>query len=111
MIETALIAAPDRADNAVFGRPLLERLMINCERAGIRRFVIAAPREQYSHVARAMGRFKDSDSVSMVESFGEILNHQNAQELGIDPSLPCASFSGNLVFATSPLARILRPHP
>jgi phosphatidylglycerophosphate synthase len=110
LIETALIAAPDRADNAVFGRPLLERLMINCERAGIRRFVIAAPREQYSHVARAMGRFKDSDSVSMVESFGEILNHQNAQELGIDPSLPCVSFSGNLVFAKSQLARILNAH-
>ncbi|MGC1398598.1 hypothetical protein, partial [Candidatus Binatus sp.] len=85
MIETALIAAPDRADNAVFGRPLLERLMINCERAGIKRFVVAASRENYPDVARAMGRFKNSDTVSMVESFGEILNTQNARELGIDP--------------------------
>ncbi len=74
LIETALIAAPDRADNAVFGRPLLERLMINCERAGIKRFVVAAPREDFPDVMRAMGRFKNSDMVSMVESFGEILN-------------------------------------
>jgi phosphatidylglycerophosphate synthase len=110
VIETALIAAPDRAGNAVFGRPLLERLMINCERAGVKRFVVAAPREQYPDVARAMGRFGDSDAVSMVESFSEILNHRNAQELGIDPSSPCLSFSGNLVFAKSHLARILDAH-
>ena len=110
MIETALIAAPDRADNAVFGRPLLERLMINCERAGIRRFVVAAPRERYPDVARAMGRFKDSDTVAMVETFNEILNTRGAQELGIDPSAPCVSFSGNLVFAKSQLARILDAH-
>jgi phosphatidylglycerophosphate synthase len=110
VIETALIAAPDRADNAVFGRPLLERLMINCERAGIRRFVVATPRERYPDVARAMGRFKNSDTVAMVESFSEILNNRGAQELGIDPSAPCVSFSGNLVFAKSQLARILDAH-
>jgi phosphatidylglycerophosphate synthase len=110
VIETALIAAPDRADNAVFGRPLLERLMINCERAGIKRFVVAAPREDYPEVARAMGRFKNSDTVSMVESFGEILNSRNAAEMGIDASSPCVSFSGNLVFAKSHLKRILDAH-
>jgi phosphatidylglycerophosphate synthase len=110
VIETALIAAPDRADNAVFGRPLLERLMIVCERAGIKRFVVAVPRSQYPEVARAMGRYKDSDTVSMVESFSEILNVRNARELGIDPSSPCVSFSGNLVFGKSQLARILDAH-
>jgi phosphatidylglycerophosphate synthase len=110
LIETALIAAPDRADNAVFGRPLLERLMINCERAGITRFVVAAPRDKYPDIARAMGRFKDSDKVAMVESLGEILNQRAAQELGIDPSSSCVLFSGNLVFAKSQLARILDAH-
>jgi phosphatidylglycerophosphate synthase len=110
VIETALIAAPDRADNAVFGRPLLERLMINCERAGIKRFVVAVSRENYPEVARAMGRFKNSDSVSMVESFSEILDARAAHELGIDPSSSCVSFSGNLVFAKSQLKRILDAH-
>jgi phosphatidylglycerophosphate synthase len=110
LIETALITAPDRANNAVFGRPLLERLMINCERAGIRRFIVAAPRERYPDVARAMGRFKNSDTVSMVESFGEILNHRNGNGLGIDLSAPCVSFSGNLVFAKSHLKQILEAH-
>jgi len=110
VIETALIAAPDRASNAVFGRPLLERLMIICERAGIKRFVVAAPRAQYAEVARAMGQYQDSDAVSMVESFSEILSDRNAQGLGIDASSPCVSFSGNLVFAKSQLARILEAH-
>jgi phosphatidylglycerophosphate synthase len=110
LIETALIAAPDRASNAVFGRPLLERLMINCARVGIKRFIVAAPPERYPDIARAMGRFKDSDSVSIVESFGEILTHRKGDGLGVDPSSPCVSFSGNLVFAKSQLARILNAH-
>ena len=84
--------------------------MINCERAGIKRFVVAAPRELYPDVARAMGRFEGSDSVSMVESFSEILNHRDADGLAIDPSSPCVSCSGNLVFAKSQLARILGAH-
>jgi phosphatidylglycerophosphate synthase len=107
VIETALIAAPDRASNAVFGRPLLERLMINCERAGIKRFVVAAPRGLYPEIARAMGKFKNCDTVWMVESFNEILNHRDAHGMSIDPSSQCVSFSGNLVFAKSQLARIL----
>jgi len=84
--------------------------MINCERAGIKRFVVAAPRDRYPDVAHAMGRYKGSDAVSMVESFGEILDHRNAHEMGIDPSSACVSFSGNLVFAKSHLARILDAH-
>ncbi len=84
--------------------------MINCERAGIKRFVVAAPRELYPDVARAMGRFKGSDSVSMVESFSEILNHRDGHGSAIDPSSPCVSFSGNLVIAKSQLARILGAH-
>jgi phosphatidylglycerophosphate synthase len=110
LIETALIAAPDRANNAVFGRPLLERLMINCERAGIKRFIVAAPRERYPDVARAMGRFKGSDAVSFVESFSEVFNYRNGGGLSLDPSSACVSFSGNLVFAKSQLARVFEAH-
>ena len=84
--------------------------MINCERAGIKRFVVAAPRQNYPDVAHAMGRFKNSDKVSIVESFGEILHNGGAHELGIDASSPCVSFSGNLVFAKSHLVRILEAH-
>ena len=84
--------------------------MINCERAGIKRFVVEARRVDFPDIARAMGRFKSLDTVSMVESFGEILNNGGAQKLGINASSPCVSFSGNLVFAKSHLARILQAH-
>ena len=84
--------------------------MINCERAGIKRFIVEAPRVRYPDVAQAMGRFKDSGAVSMVESFGEILTRRNGDGLGIDPSSACVSFSGNLVFAKSHLARIIQAH-
>jgi phosphatidylglycerophosphate synthase len=109
LIETALIAAPNRGNNSIFGRPLLERLMINCERAGVKRFVIAAPAESHPELARAMGRFRDRDSVSIVESFADVMSRNNGHA-PIDPSAACVAFSGNLVFAKSHLTRILNAH-
>jgi phosphatidylglycerophosphate synthase len=109
LIETALIAAPNRGNNPIFGRPLLERLMINCERAGVKRFVIAAPSGSHPELARAMGRFRDRDSVSIVESFADAMSRNNGHA-PIDPSAPCVAFSGNLVFAKSHLTRILDAH-
>ena len=111
LIETALIAAPNRGNNPIFGRPLLERLMINCERAGVKRFVIAAPSGAHPELTRAMGRFRDRDSVSVVESFAEAIRPSGeGHSATIDPSAPCVAFSGNLVFAKSHLARILNAH-
>jgi phosphatidylglycerophosphate synthase len=106
LIETALIAAPNRANNAIFGRPLLERLMLNCERAGIKRFVIAAAPESRAELSRAMGQFSGRGSVSMVESFDEILQGAN----GIEDASPCVALSGNLVLSRTNLAHALDGH-
>jgi len=83
---------------------------MNCERAGIKRFFVAAPRALHPDLASAMGQFRGSDSVSVVESFSEVLNHRDGHGLGVDPSSPCVSFSGNLVIAKSQLDRILNAH-
>ncbi|MEA2680870.1 MAG: hypothetical protein QOK03_2592, partial [Candidatus Binataceae bacterium] len=83
--------------------------MINCERAGVKRFVIAAPSGSHPELARAMGRFRDRDSVSIVESFADVMSRNNGHA-PIDPAAPCVAFSGNLVFAKSHLARILDAH-
>src|SRR6266446_1935182 len=83
--------------------------MINCERAGVKRFVIAAPPGAHPELARAMGRFRDRDSVSVVESFADVMTRNNGHA-AIDPSASCVAFSGNLVFAKSHLARILNAH-
>ncbi|MDO8431438.1 MAG: CDP-alcohol phosphatidyltransferase family protein [Candidatus Binatus sp.] len=106
MIETALIFAPDRANNAIFGRPLLERLMMNCERAGIKKFVIEAAPEARVDLARAMGQFSGRNSVSIVESFDDILNHPD----GIDGAAPCVALAGNLVLSRANLAQALDGH-
>ena len=81
--------------------------MINCERAGVTRFIVQAPRKNRAEVARAMGRFKDCDSVEVVESFAEISGSSNGHPARIDPASPCVAFFGNLVFSKSQLAQII----
>lgn len=50
-----------------------------------------------------MGRFATDRKVSIVDSFDELLRGP----FGLDPSEPCVRLSGNLVFATSHLSRII----
>jgi len=50
-----------------------------------------------------MGRFASDRRVSIVGSFDELLRGP----FGLDPSEPCVRLSGNLVFATSHLNRII----
>ncbi len=50
-----------------------------------------------------MGRFAGDRHISIVDSFDELLRGP----FGLDPSEPCVRLSGNLVFATSHLRRIL----
>jgi phosphatidylglycerophosphate synthase len=96
LIETALIATPSRANDLIFGRPVLERLLIQCERAGIRRFVIQTPADQRDFTRTALGRFQHKPEVGLVDSFA-----QAASEL--DPATACVRFTGNLVLAQSQL--------
>ena len=100
-IETAIISAPSRAGNRIFGRYLLERLILACERAGVRRFFIQAPISRQSEVRESLGSFKQRPEVTVVDgSNGSIGN-------GLDPDAPCISFQGNLVFSRMQLRRVL----
>ncbi len=103
MIETALLTAPPRGGEAIFGRPLLERLLTSCERAGIKRFFIQATAEEREHVASSMGRFAGRSEVQMVDSFEELLNGPYR----IDPSARCLALNGNLVISSWFLNRIV----
>lgn len=70
--------------------------MIQCERAGIRRFVIEAPADLRDLAHTALGRFQNRPEVGLVDSF-----KQATREL--DPSTACIHFAGNLVLAQSQL--------
>jgi phosphatidylglycerophosphate synthase len=99
-IETALISAPSRSDNRIFGRYLLERVILACERAGVRRFFVQAPASRRAEVQRSLGSFGNRSEVTLVDRFESSLD-------GIDPGSPCISFAGNLVFSKLQLKRVL----
>lgn len=103
MIETALIAAPSRADNLIFGRPLLERLMIICERAGIRRFVIAVSPGRKDELASSLGRFMSHRDVLIVESPDLAVGRVE----GLGPDATVLSLSGNLVVTRPQLEQLI----
>ena len=100
MIETALITVPSRANDLIFGRPLLERLLILCEREGIRRFVLETPSELRTATRVALGRFRNDPAVTLVDT----LNPANP---GLDPAAVGVRLDGNLVFAPSILRKAL----
>jgi phosphatidylglycerophosphate synthase len=99
-IETALISAPSRSDNRIFGRYLLERVILACQRAGVRRFFIEAPADRHAEVECSLGSLRSRSHVTLVERFEPSLD-------GIDPESPCISFAGNLVFSKLQLKRVL----
>ncbi len=103
MIQTALISAPPRSSDIIFRRSLLERLLVSCERAGVKRVYVQTSETNRDRLSAIMGRFASDRRVSIVGSFDELLRGP----FGLDPSEPCVRLSGNLVFATSHLNRII----
>jgi phosphatidylglycerophosphate synthase len=101
LIDTALIRVPSRADELIFGRPLLERLILMCERAGVKRFFVERPAD--GDLGTALGGFRDSPKVALVDSLSEVLDHR----FGLAGEQPCLALSGNLVFARSQLNRAM----
>jgi hypothetical protein len=100
VIETALISTLSRANDLIFGRTVLERLLIQCERVGINRVVIEVPPNLRDRVRQALGRFRNRSGIALVDSL-----EQATQEL--DPATRCVRVVGNLVLAQSQFRRAL----
>jgi phosphatidylglycerophosphate synthase len=101
LIEIALISAPSRASDQIFGRSLLERLIILCGRADIPRIIVEVPQSDRERMLATPGPWRDNPRVTMVDSLAQITPD------GIDPSAPCIRISGNLVLAQSQLNRLV----
>ncbi|HZY59392.1 MAG TPA: CDP-alcohol phosphatidyltransferase family protein [Candidatus Binataceae bacterium] len=84
----------------IFGRSLLERLMLICQRAGVKRFFIKADDAERSGLRASMGSFRDDPEVNFVGSLVQVLEHLPADA-------PCIAFKGNLVLAASQLRGLL----
>jgi phosphatidylglycerophosphate synthase len=100
VIQTALISLPSRAEESIFGRPLLERLIMLCRRAGIPRIFIEASPDEHHRAVHALGSFSHDPGVQVIQSLQDLSQAQN-----LNPAAPCVRFSGNLVLAQSQLAR------
>jgi 1L-myo-inositol 1-phosphate cytidylyltransferase / CDP-L-myo-inositol myo-inositolphosphotransferase len=100
LIDAALIEAPVRAGTAIFGRPLLERLLLICQRAGAQRFFIQVADGARDDLRAALGSFRDSPAVSLGGTFAEALEHLPADAR-------CVALRGNLVLATPQLRRVI----
>ena len=102
-INTALITAPSRADELIFGRSLLERLIILCERAGINRFIIESPSALRERTLALLRNVEPRTQVDVVDSLRSVIGESGS----IDAMTPCLRFQGNLVLAQSQLRRAL----
>lgn len=103
MIETALISVPSRACDSIFGRPLLERLLLLCTREGINRFIIETGSVERAEVARALGSFAERPEVKLVDSFRRVAPDGD----GLASDAASIAFRGNLVLARSQLRRAM----
>ncbi|MGH7907755.1 MAG: CDP-alcohol phosphatidyltransferase family protein [Candidatus Binataceae bacterium] len=87
----------------IFGQPLLERLMLTCERAGIKRFFIQSISAERDSLDAAMGRFAGRSNVAIIDSLAKL----NEGPFGIAGTQSCLMITGNLVFSRSQLAALL----
>ena len=102
MIQAALISLPSRAEDKIFGRPLLERLINVCRRAGIPEFVVEANPNEHDRALTALGAFADDTAVQVVPSFRDV-----ADSKVLNSGAAAVRFTGNLVLARSQLARAM----
>ncbi|HUA34924.1 MAG TPA: CDP-alcohol phosphatidyltransferase family protein [Candidatus Binataceae bacterium] len=76
--------------------------MLNCERAGVKRFVIEVAPGQRDEIQSSLGRFKNGANITLVDSADDALKQD-----GLGPETRALALSGNLVLAKSHLARII----
>jgi phosphatidylglycerophosphate synthase len=91
-VEAALIEAPPLAAEVIYKRPLLERLLLVCRRAGVKRFFIEAAETERARLRASLGSFEFSPDVAFVGSAAEVLDCLPAEA-------PCIAMRGNLVLS------------
>ncbi len=77
--------------------------MLLCTRVGVRRFIVEASPSGSEHIRAALGSFRSSPQVTIVDSINAAGNWRDE----VDLSAPCLAFRGNLVMAQSQLRRTL----
>jgi len=100
VVHVALIELPACANTAIFGRSLLERLLLACERIGATRFFVATAAPRGADLERSLGAFHGRAGVSVVATFAEALERLPAET-------PCVALRGNLVLSPALLSGVV----
>jgi len=103
-IHVALISAPIRNDISIFGRPLPERTILICQRAGIKQFVLEVPQQVQGEIVGSLSRFSHYGSIAIVESLSTFFAGHAQSEI----CTPGLLISGNLVFSKLHVAAVAR---
>ncbi len=82
----------------------MERLILICKRAGVKRFFIEGTRGR--ELDAALGDFRADPDVAIVDSLAEL----PASPFEIERERPCLAIAGNLVFARSQLDHMIAAH-
>jgi phosphatidylglycerophosphate synthase len=90
----------------IFGRPLLERLLLLCTREGVRRFIIETHGAPANEIVRALGSFAGKPEVTLVDDFRHFAAEGDARAA----ATPAIAFYGNLVLARSQLRRAIEAY-
>jgi phosphatidylglycerophosphate synthase len=99
-VTAALIEAPSLAAETIYGKPLLERLLLICRRAGVKRFFIEAAETEHSRLRASLGSLAFDPDVAFVGSRAEALDFLPAETL-------CISTRGNLVLSPFVLRKVI----
>jgi phosphatidylglycerophosphate synthase len=103
-VKNALIFAAPAGAQILFGHPLLERILIQSERAGLERFFVVCSQDQRGSLATALGRFSNDPRLRIVDSVALLL----LEPLNLDASTPFLLISGDVVVARTQLDRLLQ---
>jgi len=106
IVKSALVFAASGGAQILFGRPLLERTLIHCERAGIARFLIVCPPAQRGSLGASLGRFDGDPRVRIEDRPQQLLEGPTA----VEPSEACLAVGADVVLARSQLDGLLREH-
>jgi phosphatidylglycerophosphate synthase len=102
LIETAIIRAPSRAADRIYGRTLLERAITNCQRNGISKIFVEAGEHRSSELAEAMGQFYGRPNVEIVGSMDAL-----SADGRVNPTAPCVVLEGNVIFTAAQLRNLI----
>src|SRR5262245_11247025 len=102
-IDAALIHIPVGAGEMIFGRPLLERLILVCARAGVKRFFIEVSPAERANVRSLIDALGDSPDVHFVDSLARALDD-------LPGDVRCLMFRGPLVLSPPVLAALIVRH-